>query len=242
MTAAMRRTCAATGGQLQQPRRHRQLRERPGGTEIDFSKFKDLVKTNQERVNRSCPDARDPGLTRPRELHERIPPVGQIAEAKAAVDRLRANMRLVIVARTTLSSSCSYASPRAGTADRGSPGSARRRSPTRWRVPRTASSPGSSLQATCASDVTGVAIYDEHREFVFKPVRCSLTSSSRTKSTAPAEDQSALLEVMDRAKVTVDGHAHAVGAPFMSLPPRTPSTTRARSRCRRARWTVFSCA
>ena len=39
---------------------------------------------------------------------------------------------------------------------------------------------------------------------------------------ATPKTQSALLEVMDRSKVTVDGEAHAVGAPFMVVATQNP--------------------
>jgi MoxR-like ATPase len=39
---------------------------------------------------------------------------------------------------------------------------------------------------------------------------------------APPKTQSALLEVMDRAKVTVDGKSHAVGSPFMVFATQNP--------------------
>jgi len=39
--------------------------------------------------------------------------------------------------------------------------------------------------------------------------------------------QSALLEVMEEQQVTVDGVSVVFPAPFLSLPPRTPSSTKA---------------
>jgi MoxR-like ATPase len=74
------------------------------------------------------------------------------------------------------------------------------------------------------SDVTGVAIYDEStREFVFKPgpVFSNIVLADEINR-APPKTQSALLEVMDRAKVTVDGEAHAVGSPFMVFATQNP--------------------
>jgi MoxR-like ATPase len=74
------------------------------------------------------------------------------------------------------------------------------------------------------SDVTGVAIYDEHvKEFVFKPgpIFASIVLADEINRATP-KTQSALLEVMDRGKVTVDGQAHAVGAPFMVLATQNP--------------------
>ncbi len=74
------------------------------------------------------------------------------------------------------------------------------------------------------SDVTGVAIYDEAtREFVFKPgpVFANIVLADEINR-SPPKTQSALLEVMDRAKVTVDGQAHAVGSPFMVFATQNP--------------------
>jgi MoxR-like ATPase len=73
-------------------------------------------------------------------------------------------------------------------------------------------------------DVTGVAIYDETaREFVFKPgpIFASVVLADEINRATP-KTQSALLEVMDRARVTVDGVAHAVGSPFMVFATQNP--------------------
>src|ERR1035437_4855642 len=64
------------------------------------------------------------------------------------------------------------------------------------------------------SDVTGVSIYDENvKEFVFKPgpVFANIVLADEINRATP-KTHSALLEVMDRAKVTVDGAAHGVRA------------------------------
>ena len=74
------------------------------------------------------------------------------------------------------------------------------------------------------SDVTGVSIYDENvKDFVFKPgpVFANIVLADEINRATP-KTQSALLEVMDRAKVTVDGAAHAVGAPFMVVATQNP--------------------
>jgi MoxR-like ATPase len=74
------------------------------------------------------------------------------------------------------------------------------------------------------SDVTGVAIYDETiKEFVFKkgPVFANVVLADEINRATP-KTQSALLEVMDRARVTVDGEAHAVGSPFMVFATQNP--------------------
>ncbi len=74
------------------------------------------------------------------------------------------------------------------------------------------------------SDVTGVSIYDENlKEFVFKrgPVFANIVLADEINRATP-KTQSALLEVMDRGKVTIDGEAHAVGAPFMVFATQNP--------------------
>ncbi|PTX97782.1 MoxR family ATPase [Opitutus sp. ER46] len=74
------------------------------------------------------------------------------------------------------------------------------------------------------SDVTGVAIYDEAvKEFVFKqgPVFANIVLADEINRATP-KTQSALLEVMDRARVTIDGEPHAVGAPFMVFATQNP--------------------
>lgn len=74
------------------------------------------------------------------------------------------------------------------------------------------------------SDVTGVSIYDEKvREFIFKkgPVFANIVLADEINRATP-KTQSALLEVMDRARVTVDGQPHAVGSPFMVFATQNP--------------------
>ncbi len=74
------------------------------------------------------------------------------------------------------------------------------------------------------SDVTGVSIYDElEKRFIFKkgPVFANVVLADEINRATP-KTQSALLEVMDRAKVTVDGEPHDVGAPFMVFATQNP--------------------
>ena len=74
------------------------------------------------------------------------------------------------------------------------------------------------------SDVTGVAIYDELRkEFIFKkgPVFANVVLADEINRTTP-KTQSALLEVMDRARLTVDGNTYEVGSPFMVFATQNP--------------------
>ncbi len=74
------------------------------------------------------------------------------------------------------------------------------------------------------SDVTGVPVYDERvREFVFKPgpVFANVVLADEINRATP-KTQSALLEVMDRARVTVEGEPRAVGSPFLVLATQNP--------------------
>jgi MoxR-like ATPase len=74
------------------------------------------------------------------------------------------------------------------------------------------------------TDVTGVSIYDDlERRFVFKkgPVFANVVLADEINRATP-KTQSALLEVMDRAKVTIDGEPHDVGTPFMVFATQNP--------------------
>jgi len=74
------------------------------------------------------------------------------------------------------------------------------------------------------TDVTGVAIYDERaKDFVFKrgPVFANIVLADEINRATP-KTQSALLEVMDRARVTVDGRSYEVGNPFMVFATQNP--------------------
>ena len=74
------------------------------------------------------------------------------------------------------------------------------------------------------SDVTGVSIYDDlEKRFIFKkgPVFANVVLADEINRATP-KTQSALLEVMDRAKVTIDGEPHDVGAPFMVFATQNP--------------------
>lgn len=74
------------------------------------------------------------------------------------------------------------------------------------------------------SDVIGVSIYDEQmREFVFKkgPIFANIVLADEINRTTP-KTQSALLEVMDRGKVSVDGQTFNVGQPFIVFATQNP--------------------
>jgi MoxR-like ATPase len=74
------------------------------------------------------------------------------------------------------------------------------------------------------SDVTGVTIYDQRSgQFNFHqgPVFTTILLADEINRASP-KTQSALLEVMEENRVTVDGIAHEVGAPFMVIATQNP--------------------
>lgn len=74
------------------------------------------------------------------------------------------------------------------------------------------------------SDIIGVSIYDERkRDFSFKkgPIFANIVLADEINRTTP-KTQSSLLEVMGRAKVSVDGDTHSVQPPFMVIATQNP--------------------
>jgi MoxR-like ATPase len=74
------------------------------------------------------------------------------------------------------------------------------------------------------SDVTGVTIYDQHKsafEFHPGPIFATIVLADEINRASP-KTQSALLEVMEEGRVTVDGIAHGVGRPFMVIATQNP--------------------
>lgn len=74
------------------------------------------------------------------------------------------------------------------------------------------------------SDVTGVTIYDQSAnkfEFHRGPVFASIVLADEINRASP-KTQSALLEVMEEGRVTVDGVSHPVGAPFLVIATQNP--------------------
>jgi MoxR-like ATPase len=74
------------------------------------------------------------------------------------------------------------------------------------------------------SDVTGVTIYDQasHRfEFHRGPVFASIVLADEINRASP-KTQSALLEVMEESRITVDGVTHDVGRPFLVIATQNP--------------------
>ncbi|MGO1411358.1 MAG: AAA family ATPase [Microbacterium sp.] len=74
------------------------------------------------------------------------------------------------------------------------------------------------------SDVTGVTIYDQNAhsfEFHHGPIFASIVLADEINRASP-KTQSALLEVMEESKVTVDGTTHDVGRPFLVIATQNP--------------------
>ena len=74
------------------------------------------------------------------------------------------------------------------------------------------------------SDVTGVSIYNQDtRRFEFRPgpVFANIVIGDEINR-ASAKTQSALLECMEEHQVTVDGHTHTLGDPFMVVATQNP--------------------
>jgi MoxR-like ATPase len=74
------------------------------------------------------------------------------------------------------------------------------------------------------SDVTGVTIYDQRNgqfEFHPGPIFATIVLADEINRASP-KTQSALLEVMEEGRVSVDGVTHSVGAPFMVIATQNP--------------------
>ncbi|MGH7960010.1 MAG: AAA family ATPase [Opitutaceae bacterium] len=151
---------------------------------------------------------------------------GHLTDAKSGLDRLRANMRLTIRGKDDVINQvlvCLAAGGHLLIEDLPGVG----KTTLAYSLARSMDCAFSRIQFTSdllPSDVTGVAIYDETvKEFVFKkgPVFANVVLADEINRATP-KTQSALLEVMDRARVTVDGEAHPVGTPFMVFATQNP--------------------
>lgn len=74
------------------------------------------------------------------------------------------------------------------------------------------------------SDVTGVTIYDQRSgqfEFHQGPIFASIVLADEINRASP-KTQSALLEVMEESRVTVDGQTYNAGQPFMVIATQNP--------------------
>jgi MoxR-like ATPase len=153
-------------------------------------------------------------------------PAAEISSARDLLGRLKANMRLTIKGKDEVIEQalvCLLASGHLLIEDLPGVG----KTTLAYSLARSTDCSFSRVQFTSdllPTDVTGVSIYDERsREFVFKPgpVFANIVLADEINRATP-KTQSALLEVMDRAKVTVDGSPHPVGSPFMVVATQNP--------------------
>lgn len=74
------------------------------------------------------------------------------------------------------------------------------------------------------SDITGVSIFDQKKgsfEFHKGPIFANIVLADEINRASP-KTQSALLEVMEEHRVTVDGHTYETGEPFMVIATQNP--------------------
>lgn len=73
-------------------------------------------------------------------------------------------------------------------------------------------------------DITGITVYDQKTgtfEFHAGPIFANIVLADEINRASP-KTQSALLEVMEEGRVTIDGVSRAVGAPFLVLATQNP--------------------
>jgi len=88
------------------------------------------------------------------------------------------------------------------------------------------------------SDVIGISVFNQiEQQFEFKPgpIFANIVLADEINRTTP-KTQSALLEAMNEAQVTVDTRTHKLPQPFMVLPRKIPSNTMALIRCPNRKW------
>jgi len=153
-------------------------------------------------------------------------PAAEVASTRAALERLKVNIRATIKGKDDVIEQalvCLLAGGHLLIEDLPGVG----KTTLAYSLARSMDCAFSRIQFTSdllPSDVTGVSIYDETiKQFVFKPgpVFANIVLADEINRATP-KTQSALLEVMDRSKVTVDGEAHAVGSPFMVVATQNP--------------------
>jgi MoxR-like ATPase len=153
-------------------------------------------------------------------------PAAEVASTREALDRLKANMRQTIKGKDDVIEQalvCLLGGGHLLIEDLPGVG----KTTLAYSLARSMDCAFSRIQFTSdllPTDVTGVSIYDETlKEFIFKPgpVFANVVLADEINRATP-KTQSALLEVMDRSKVTVDGEAHPVGSPFMVVATQNP--------------------
>ncbi|MCR5421010.1 MAG: MoxR family ATPase [Lachnospiraceae bacterium] len=80
---------------------------------------------------------------------------------------------------------------------------------------------------TMPADITGISVYNRNKEIfepVFGPVMNNIVLADELNRTTP-KTQSALLEVMEEKKVTIDGKDYILPKPFMVIGTQNPMET-----------------
>ncbi len=153
-------------------------------------------------------------------------PGSAITDARAVLDRIHANMRVTIKGKDEVIDQvlvCLVAGGHLLIEDLPGVG----KTTLAYSLARSMDCVFARIQFTSdllPSDVTGVGIYDEHaKAFVFKkgPVFANVVLADEINRATP-KTQSALLEVMERGKVSADGGTHTAGAPFMVFATQNP--------------------
>ncbi len=83
------------------------------------------------------------------------------------------------------------------------------------------------------SDVTGVGVFNQKTgEFEFRPgpIFANIVLADEINRASP-KTQASLLECMEERQATIDNTTHPIAPRSWSSPPRTPSNTRAPTRC-----------
>ncbi len=149
-----------------------------------------------------------------------------IADARVVLDRIRTNMRVTIKGKDAVIDQvlvCLVAGGHLLIEDLPGVG----KTTLAYSLARSMDCAFARIQFTSdllPSDVTGVGIYDEQaKAFVFKrgPVFANVVLADEINRATP-KTQSALLEVMERGKVSADGGTHTAGLPFMVFATQNP--------------------
>ena len=150
----------------------------------------------------------------------------QVAEARQALSLLKANMRVAVKGKDDVIEHtlvCFAAGGHLLIEDRPGLG----KTTLAYALARSMDCSFSRIQFTSdllPSDVTGVAIYDEHvKEFVFKPgpIFANIVLADEINRATP-KTQSALLEAMQERSVTAGRQTHTLAAPFFVLATQNP--------------------
>ena len=182
--------------------------------------------TTRERPREPAPDAR---RTPTAAVRDGNPPargasldqVLQVSASLAGVDELGHRGQAVGGAHRDHGAARRGPPPRRGRAR----ASARPCSRRRWRARSTARCAACSSPPTCCpSDITGVSVFNQDvRDFEFRPgaIFANVVVGDEINRASP-KTQSALLESMEEAQVTVDGTTYTLPQPFIVMATQNP--------------------